>query len=147
MAAHSAPPPSKSPLAGERGLGVFFLFFLFYKDKSHNLSKIVLVLLSALVERVGCVPYAGFFQKWSKNCEYYTSWPFFNALCVCILFFNFSNFNRFWKKLTSHTFSNLAKIIILELLKILQKLSLNKITIFLWSKLHCKIQIPRSSSK
>ena len=39
-------------LAGE-GEGEFFLFLFLYKDKSRNLSKIVSVLLSASVERVG----------------------------------------------------------------------------------------------
>ena len=49
------PPPLKAPLRGRGGAGwgVFFFNSFFYKDKSRNLSKILLVLLSASVERVG----------------------------------------------------------------------------------------------
>ena len=63
-------PPSKSPLAGEGGgrfggWGIFILFF--YKDKSCNLLKFVLVLLSASVERVGVSRMRNFFIKGSAE--------------------------------------------------------------------------------
>jgi hypothetical protein len=61
------PPPRGG--GGGGGPGKFFLNIFFYKDKSRNLSKIVLVLLSASVERVGVSRMQFFFFKVTSMCS------------------------------------------------------------------------------